>query len=63
MEERIFRKYDIRGIYGEDLTEDVVYLIGKAFVSLTSKVLGRMPEKFSIGMDARESSEPLKKNH
>lgn len=62
MEERIFRKYDIRGIYGEDLTEDVVYLIGKAFVSLTSKVLGRMPEKFSIGMDARESSEPLKKS-
>ncbi|MCS7203997.1 MAG: phosphomannomutase, partial [Thermodesulfovibrio sp.] len=61
MEERIFREYDIRGIYGEDLTEEVSYLIGKAFVSLVFEELKRRPEKFSIGMDVRFSSEPLKK--
>ncbi len=60
MEDRIFREYDIRGIYGKDLTEDVAYLIGKAFVCLAAKELGKKPEKFSVGMDARVSSEALK---
>lgn len=60
MEDRIFREYDIRGVYGQDITQDTAYLIGKAFVSLTFKELGRIPEKFSIGMDARLSSEALK---
>ncbi|MGC8796896.1 phosphomannomutase/phosphoglucomutase [Thermodesulfovibrio sp. 3462-1] len=61
MEDRIFREYDIRGIYGKDLTENVAYLIGKAFVSLIFNEIGREPKKLSIGMDARLSSEPLKK--
>ncbi|WP_353684895.1 phosphomannomutase/phosphoglucomutase [Thermodesulfovibrio sp. 3907-1M] len=60
MEDRIFREYDIRGIYGEDLTEEVAYLIGKAFVSLSFKELGKKTEKLSVGMDARASSEALK---
>ncbi len=29
--EKIFRAYDIRGVYGEDLTEDVAKCIGQAF--------------------------------
>jgi len=60
MEERIFREYDIRGIYGKDLTEEISCLIGKAFVSLACRELKRKPEKISIGMDARLSSECLK---
>lgn len=62
MEDRIFREYDIRGIYGEDLTEEISYLIGKAFVSLVFKELKKIPERISIGMDARFSSGPLKKS-
>ena len=30
---QIFKAYDVRGIYGKDLTDDIVYKIGKAFVS------------------------------
>ena len=29
----IFKAYDIRGIYGTELTEDVAYRIGRAFVT------------------------------
>ena len=28
---QIFRQYDIRGIVGEDLTEESLYLIGKGY--------------------------------
>ena len=28
----IFKAYDVRGIYGQNLTEDVAYKIGRAFV-------------------------------
>lgn len=61
MEDRIFREYDIRGIYGKDLTEEISYLIGKAFVSLVFKESEKVPERISVGMDARISSEFLKK--
>ena len=29
----MFREYDIRGIYNEDINEEVSYLIGRAFGS------------------------------
>ncbi len=61
MEDRIFREYDIRGIYGKDLTEEISYFIGKAFVSLVFKESKKIPERISVGMDARISSELLKK--
>ncbi len=48
----IFRSYDIRGIYGKDLTDEVAYKIG--FV-VGSK------EKFVIGNDIRASSPALAK--
>ena len=28
----IFKAYDIRGIYGDNLTDDIAFKIGKAFV-------------------------------
>ena len=27
----MFREYDIRGVYGKDINEEISYLIGKAF--------------------------------
>ncbi len=29
----IFKAYDIRGVYGKDLNEEIAYKIGRAFVT------------------------------
>ena len=52
----IFREYDIRGIYGTDLNEDVAYTIGKAFGSFV-RDLGE--SKVALGHDNRASHSEL----
>ncbi len=52
----IFRGYDIRGIYGDDLTEDVAFTIGKSFGTYIQK---DGYKKCVIGYDNRISSQPL----
>lgn len=52
----IFRSYDIRGIYGRDLTEEAVELIGRAYATLGSS---RAVRRVTVGRDCRESSAPL----
>lgn len=52
----IFRGYDIRGIYGEDLNEDIAYTIGYAFGEYIKK---DEYTKCVIGHDNRESSDPI----
>ncbi len=49
----IFKAYDIRGIYGQDLTEEIAYNVGKAFVTFCK------PKKVVIGRDCRPHSAPL----
>ncbi len=49
----IFREYDIRGIVGEDLTLEIVELLGKAIGTLL-RTKGK--RKIAIGRDARNSS-------
>ena len=49
----IFKAYDIRGIYGDDLTEEVAYKIGKAFVTFVGC------KKVVVARDIRPHSEPL----
>lgn len=62
MNEKIFREYDIRGIYGSDITEENAYLIGKAFGSYIQM---EKHDKVIVGYDNRTSSpiifEALKK--
>lgn len=54
----IFREYDIRGVYGKDLDEEVAYLIGKAF----GTKLRRMGRTITlVGYDNRYSSPCLEK--
>lgn len=53
MNPAIFRQYDIRGIWGKDLTEEMSELIGKAFSSYLLKSLNKDRAKISIGWDAR----------
>ena len=49
----IFRAYDIRGIYGKDLDEEVFRKIGF--------FLGKNKEKFLVGNDIRKSGKKLAK--
>lgn len=50
--EKIFKTYDIRGVYKSEINEDVAYKIGKAFVAF----LGKENPKIVIGRDGRISS-------
>lgn len=51
----IFRSYDIRGLYEKELTNDLAYLIGKAFGTIAN-------ETVIVGHDARTSSNALNTN-
>lgn len=51
--ESIYRNYDIRGRYPEEITEDEVEKIGAAIVKYFS------PKKVAVGRDIRPSSLPL----
>ena len=61
--EHAFGKNDIRGIYGEDITEELFYNIGLGYISWLTKQNGKISKdlKISVCMDARLHSEPLKK--
>ena len=49
----IFKAYDIRGIYGEDLTEGVFYKIARAYAQFTGV------KKVVVARDCRKSSDSL----
>ncbi len=53
----IFREYDIRGIYGKDLTEEISEGIGKAFGTMIRRSGGKI---ISLGYDVRLSTPALK---
>ncbi|UCD02668.1 MAG: phosphomannomutase/phosphoglucomutase [Candidatus Aenigmatarchaeota archaeon] len=52
----MFRAYDVRGVYGRDLTENVMEHIGNAFAS------GFVKDTAVVGMDGRVSGPSLKKS-
>lgn len=49
----IFKAYDIRGIYGDTLTDDLAFRIGRAYATFLK------PRKVVIGRDIRPHSAPL----
>ncbi len=51
----IFKAYDIRGVYGKNLNEDIAGAIGQAFIVVVK------PESVIIGRDTRISSPALHK--
>ena len=53
MNQNIFREYDIRGIVGQDLTDETVSLLGRAIGTFFIK---NGAKRIAIGFDARESS-------
>ena len=56
--EKIFKSYDIRGIYPEQLNEEAAYVIGRAFAR---KVLATGEKQAVVGSDMRLSGPALKK--
>tara|TARA_Y100001970_G_scaffold270799_1_gene365184 strand:- start:841 stop:2205 length:1365 start_codon:yes stop_codon:yes gene_type:complete len=56
LNDNIFRANDIRGVAFEDLTQDVVFALGKA---LGTESLNRNQDNFIIGRDGRVSSPQL----
>jgi phosphomannomutase / phosphoglucomutase len=57
VEAEIFRACDIHGITDRNLTEDVVYRIGRAFAA---EALERGARRIAVGRDGRHSSLPLR---
>lgn len=59
MNKNMFREYDIRGIYGEDLNDEIAYLIGKAF---GTKLVNQNIKSTVVACDNRLSSPALLDN-
>ena len=59
-----FGKNDIRGIYGEDITEDLFYYVGRAFVDYIRLNTSKRADEIwiTVSMDARLSSPSLAKS-
>ncbi len=55
MNKKIFKSYDVRGIYPDDLNENIAYLVGQAFSHLTKS------KKVVVGRDMRIGSPELSK--
>ena len=55
----MFREYDIRGVYGRDIDEEISYLIGRAF-GTKLRMLGK--DTTLVGYDNRYSSPLIEKN-
>lgn len=60
MKETIFKAYDIRGTYPDDINEEVAYTIGKSYGSYLQEFLDK--KKCVIGHDNRLSSPSLKES-
>ncbi len=58
---QIYKAYDIRGVYGEELTEDIAYRTGKAFAEFIKKDQNKANPTVVVGYDMRGSSPSLTK--
>ena len=51
--DKVFKAYDVRGVYPDELDEDLARAVGRAFVTLTGA------ESIAVGYDMRPSSVPM----
>jgi len=59
MNSKIFKAYDIRGIYPEELNEEDAYNIGAAFALFIKKTSNKENPQVVVGRDNRKSSDSL----
>ena len=64
LKESAFGKNDIRGIYGDDITEELFYYTGRGFVQYLMKQTNKIPNELwiTVCMDARLHSPSLSKS-
>src|SRR3954453_22112427 len=48
--EQIFKAYDVRGLYGDDIDEDVAEQLGRAFVRVLADLSGKSAGELRIGL-------------
>lgn len=56
----IFKAYDIRGVYGSELTDDIVYRTARVYAQLINNELSDRQLRIVVGCDMRVSSPALK---
>jgi phosphomannomutase len=61
VDEGIFKAYDIRGLYGEQIDSDIAYRIGRAFARVIADMEGTDPAslELAVGHDMRLSAPEL----
>ena len=54
----IFKAYDVRGLYGEELDGETAFLIGRAFARVLARLRDKPAEELTVGLghDMRLSS-------
>ncbi len=48
----IFKAYDVRGLYGEQIDGDVADAVGRAFVRVLARLAGKPVSELKVGWDA-----------
>src|SRR5919198_1286029 len=48
--EQIFKAYDVRGLYGEDIDEETAEQLGRAFVRVLAGLAGKEPGALQVGL-------------
>src|SRR4051812_24639175 len=48
--EQIFKAYDVRGLYGDEIDEDIAEQLGRAFVRVLADLSGKDPGDLRIGL-------------
>jgi phosphomannomutase len=46
----IFKAYDVRGLYGEEIDGEVGYLLGRAFARVLARLAGVDPSELRVGL-------------
>ena len=46
----IFKAYDVRGIYGEEIDEEVAYRVGRGFARVLAELEGRRTDELRVGL-------------
>ena len=58
--QNMFKSYDIRGIYPDEINEDAMYEVGRAYAEFMKEETGKNELELVVCQDMRDSSDPIK---
>ena len=53
---QIFKAYDVRGLFGEQIDEDVAYRVGRGFARVLGDLEGKRASELRVGLPPRAYS-------